>query len=130
MRFVPYLIRTALAGEPILCSSGTQIRDFLDTAVCGRALAQLLASSVEGVVNIGAGETPPLSLAEIVEHICAVCNCPHAPQFGALPMKKDEPHFMVPDISRLRNEVKFTERQDTRHALSMLVSANQSAQMV
>ena len=119
-RLVPYTIERALAGEPILCTEGTQVRDFIDTRLCGRALAQLLDSNVAGPVNIGSGETT--TIAELVKLICEVCAYKQNIQFGAIPMNKNDPPYIVPDLSRLRNEVRFTERQDTRQALTELVA--------
>ncbi len=119
-RLVPYAIRTALGGETVRCSEGTQIRDFIDTRICGRALAQVLDSDVTGVINIGSGET--MSVADLVKKICTLCGYPENIKLGAVPMNKDDPPFMVPDLSRLHNEVKFAEHQDTSRALSDLIS--------
>ena len=119
-RLVPYTIRKALAGEPVLCTEGTQLRDFIDTRICGRALAQLLDSDVTGPVNIGAGETT--SIADLVKLVCTLCGHPENVRLGAIPMNKNDPPFMVPDLSRLRNEVKFKEHQDTRQSLSEMIA--------
>jgi nucleoside-diphosphate-sugar epimerase len=121
-RLVPYVIQSALNREPALCSAGTQIRDFIDTTRCGRALAQTLDSDVSGIINIGGGEAPHLSIADIVKHLCSECGHPDAPKFGALPMNMSEPAFMIPDISRLQHEVKFVERYNTLQTLSNLVA--------
>jgi len=119
-RLVPYAIRKALAGEPVLCTEGTQLRDFIDTRICGRALAQLLDSGVTGPVNVASGET--ISVADLVKLVCGLCGHPESVKLGAIPMNKDDPPFMVPDLSRLRNEAKFREHQDTRQLLSGLIA--------
>jgi UDP-glucuronate decarboxylase len=119
-RLVPYTIRTALAGEDLLCTEGSQIRDLIDTRICGRALAQLFASDVTGPVNIGSGE--PISVSSLIKQICTLCDYTGNIKFGAVTMNKTDPFFMVPDLLRLRNEVKFTEQQDTRQSLSEMIA--------
>ena len=55
-RLVPVIIRALLKGEPARLTAGTQVRDFLDVRDLGRCLALLLASEVEGAVNVASGE--------------------------------------------------------------------------
>jgi UDP-glucuronate decarboxylase len=119
-RLVPYTIRTALAGENILCTEGSQIRDFIDTRVCGKALARLLESDVIGSVNIGSGETT--SISNLVKKICTLCDYTGNIKFGAVAMNKNDPSFMVPDLSRLRNEAGFHTLQNTSQALTEMIA--------
>jgi nucleoside-diphosphate-sugar epimerase len=119
-RIVPYAIQKALAGEEVQCTEGTQVRDFIDTRVCGRALAQLLDSNITGPVNIGSGDTT--TIGALVKLVCELCGHPESAKLGALPMNKNDPPFMAPDLSRLRHEVQFGERQDTRNALLGLIA--------
>lgn len=118
-RLVPYAIQKALAGEDVLCTAGTQVRDFIDTRVCGRALARLLDSDVTGPVNIGSGETT--TIGALVRLVCELCGHPESAKLDAVPMNENDPPYMVPDLSRLRHETGFTEHQDTRGALLNLV---------
>lgn len=118
-RLVPYTIRTALKGEDILCSAGTQMRDFIDARICGKALARLLHTDVIGSVNIGSGETIPIK--KLIEEICTLCNYTGEIKFGAVPMGKIDPPSMVPDLARLRNEAGFHEPQDTTRALTEMI---------
>jgi len=121
-RLVPYTIRTALAGKDILCSEGSQIRDFIDTRICGRALAQLLESNTIGSVNIGSGEAT--SIATLVKKICALCDYTGNIKFGAVAMNKSDPSFMAPDLSRLHNEAGFHEQKNTAESLMEMIEAS------
>ena len=120
-RLVSSVIHTARAGGPVLCTEGSQIRDFMDTRLCGVALAAVLHSGVTGPVNIGSGDAMPV--ADLVKLVCELCNYSGEIKFGAIPMNKNEPCFIVPDLSRLRNEVKFAQRQDIRYALSEVIAS-------
>ncbi|HUY84805.1 MAG TPA: NAD-dependent epimerase/dehydratase family protein, partial [Steroidobacteraceae bacterium] len=52
-RLVPSVIRSLLGGHAADCSHGRQVRGFLHVADVGGAFAALLASRVEGAVNVG-----------------------------------------------------------------------------
>lgn len=55
-RLVPSLILALLEGRPARLASPGHVRDFLDVRDIGRLLALLLASEVEGAVNVASGE--------------------------------------------------------------------------
>ena len=66
-RFVPSLVRSLLAGEPVAMTSGEQRRDFLHAADAGAAFAALADSEVVGAVNVSSGET--VVLRELAQQI-------------------------------------------------------------
>ncbi|GBH32516.1 NAD-dependent epimerase/dehydratase family protein [Sphingobium xenophagum] len=107
-RLVPSVLRALTAGEPALCSSGTQIRDFLDVRDLGSAIARLGASDLEGVVNLGSGEHK--TIAEIVETLGGIIKRPDLVRLGALRDREGEPHLLVPDITRQTKELGFVPR--------------------
>lgn len=55
-RLVPSLVLALLEGRPARLASPGHVRDFLDVRDIGRLLAALLASEVEGAVNVASGE--------------------------------------------------------------------------
>ena len=59
-RLVPSVARALLTGVPVAVSTGQQRRDYLHAADVGDALAALLASGVEGAVNVGSGHAVPV----------------------------------------------------------------------
>ena len=66
-RLVPGMIQASLSHTPFHLRYPAQVRDYLHVADAGAAFSALLASEVEGAVNIGAGEGVALSrLGEIV----------------------------------------------------------------
>jgi nucleoside-diphosphate-sugar epimerase len=102
-RLVPSIIRALLKGEPARLTAGTQVRDFLDVRDIGRCLALLLASEVEGAVNVASGAG--VSVARIAELLGDMIGRPDLVQLGAVSLPREEPASIVADISRLMVEV-------------------------
>lgn len=107
-RLVPSVLRALAAGEPALCSSGKQIRDFLDVRDVGAAIARLGTSDLEGVVNLGSGEHR--TVAEIIKILGGFVERPDLVRLGALRDREGEPHLLVPDITRQTEELGFVPR--------------------
>jgi nucleoside-diphosphate-sugar epimerase len=104
-RLIPATARALLEGRPALCTHGEQIRDFLHVEDVARALVRLLTSGVEGAVNVGSGE--PVSIAQVVNELARQAGKAQLLRLGALPARDDDVPVLVPDISRLREEVGF-----------------------
>ena len=102
-RLVPLIIRALLKGEPARLTAGTQLRDFLDVRDLGRCLALLLASEVEGAVNVASGEG--VSVARIAGLLGDMIGRPDLIQLGAVSLPREEPPSIVADISCLVTEV-------------------------
>jgi nucleoside-diphosphate-sugar epimerase len=96
------------SGEPVPCSEGSQIRDFMHVVDCGRAFAALLKSSVEGAVNIASGDGH--AVREFIQEIAKQAGRPDLPQFGARRLQPGEPPVMLASVARLRHEVGFAPR--------------------
>ena len=64
-RLIASVIANLLAGREARCTHGRQIRSFLHVEDVGAAFAALLASPVQGPVNIGSGER--IAIAELLE---------------------------------------------------------------
>lgn len=104
-RLVSSLARSLIAGEAAACTSGSQVRDFMDSRDAGAAFAALLASDVEGPVNVASGE--PHSIRDVALTLGRLSRRPQLLRFGALPDRPDDPPHLVADIARLRREVGF-----------------------
>jgi nucleoside-diphosphate-sugar epimerase len=97
-RFVAFIIRSLLAGQPAPCTMGTQVRDFMHVSDVARAFAAVLDSAVEGPINIASGQ--PILQREIADEIATQLEGRELLQPGAVPMGS-EPERLVADISRL-----------------------------
>lgn len=110
-RFIPTVIHAIQRGEPALCTSGEQKRDFLYAGDAGEALAKILDSNVEGPINIASGQA--VAIKEIVSKIAELLGRPDLTRLGALPTPAGEPALLVADVERLSVEVGY----DGRHSL-------------
>lgn len=104
-RLAPSVARALLGGLPAHCTSGNQVRDFLDTRDAGRAFAELLLSNVQGAVNICSGEA--VTVGDFAGCIARIIGRPDLLRLGALPDRAGDPPYLVGDPSRLTHEVGF-----------------------
>ena len=102
-RVVPSIILALLANAPARLTDGRQQRDFVDVRDVGRCLAALLASEVEGAVNIASGS--PVAIAEMARMLAEIVGRPDLIELGALPGRADDPPSIVADVGRLTGEV-------------------------
>ncbi len=98
-RLVPYLLRCAVSGEVARCTSGYQVRDFIDTQACGERLAVLAASGLSGAVNIGSGQG--ISVRDVAAMIEVATGKTLVCDFGAVPDRAGDPPSIVADMSRV-----------------------------
>jgi nucleoside-diphosphate-sugar epimerase len=107
-RLIASVIVNLLAGREARCTHGRQIRSFLHVADVGAAFAALVASPVEGPVNIGSSDR--IAIAELLERVAREIGRPDLLKLGARPAPPGEPAVLVPDIGRLREEVQWSPR--------------------
>lgn len=107
-RLVSSVICGLLRGQPVKCTAGHQIRDFLYVADVAEAFVALLESKASGPVNIASGQ--PVALKEIVSRIADQLGGHELIELGAIPIAKDEPPLLVADIARLKREVGWSPR--------------------
>ena len=107
-RLVPSLARALLAGNAANCTAGDQMRDFMDSRDAGEAFAALAESDVNGPVNIASGEAH--SVGEVALTLGRLAGRLDLVRLGALPMRPDDPPFLVADTTRLSQELKFRPR--------------------
>ncbi len=119
-RLVPSVIQALLNGEKAPCTHGNQIRDFLHVADVADAFVTLLDSEVNGIVNIGSGK--PVSIKELVMKIAQILGKEEDIQLGAFPARENEPPFIVADISRLQNEVKWCQKYSLEDGITDSIS--------
>src|SRR5678809_288420 len=86
------------AASDVYKRQGTQVRDLLHVADVARAFVKLLTSDLTGPVNIGSGVG--VSLRHVVETLERAAGRRDAVDFGAIPMRPDEPPAIVADVTR------------------------------
>jgi len=95
------------------------VRDFLHVADVANAFATLVASDVEGPVNVGSGER--VTIADVVGKVAELTGRPELIEFGAISVPADEPPMLVADIRRLREEVGWRPRRTLEEGLAETV---------
>jgi nucleoside-diphosphate-sugar epimerase len=118
-RLVASVIRSLLRGEPALCSPGEQVRDFLYVEDVADAFVALMESDVRGPVNIASGQ--PITVKGIVQAIAERLGRREMVRLGALPARATEPHFLVADVGRLKNEVRWQPKYDLDRGLGQTI---------
>jgi len=118
-RLVAAVTRALLQGQPARCSHGNQIRDFLYVQDAADAFVALLASDVQGPVNIASGA--PITLKQIIFSIADLLAQRSLVQLGALPNPANEPPLLVANTDRLANEVGWHPAYDLERGLEQTV---------
>ncbi len=124
-RLVPSVLRDFLQGRSPPCTHGRQVRDFLHVEDVGAAIAALTQSEVQGPVNVASGE--PISIRGLVEKLQRLTGATLPADFGARTAPVDDPPFLVADVRRLREEVRFLPRYSLDEGLRRLVEAQRSS---
>lgn len=119
-RFVPSIIRGLLGKDPVMCSEGFQIRDFMHVKDVASAFAALLDSNVTGGLNIASGEG--ISLRELAKIVSEMLGGKEKLLFGALPTSANEPRCLLPDVRRLREELRWVPSIGLREGIEEAVS--------
>lgn len=109
-RLIPSIIRSLVAEEEARCSSGKQVRDFMDARDCGAAFASLALGDFQGSINIATGE--PVSIGGIAEQIGALMGRPDLVRLGALPDRPGDPPNLWGDASALAALPGYRRRYD------------------
>lgn len=121
-RLVPSVIRSLHRGEPVNCTHGNQVRDFLYVKDAAAAHVRLLRSDVRGPVNVASGE--PITIRQLVSTVAEKMGQPDAIRFGAIPQRAGEPHRLTARTTRLQNEVGFRPQYSLDLAMEETISAH------
>lgn len=115
-RLVPSVARSLLAGDPALCTSGTQRRDFLHVDDVAAAFACIASSNLDGPINIGSGTAVPVR--EIVQSLAEIAGRPDLVRLGVLPAPPGDPPIIEAEIGRLTDNVGFHPRFTLQEGLA------------
>jgi nucleoside-diphosphate-sugar epimerase len=105
-RLIPYVIRSLLQNETAKCTHGKQVRDFMFVEDIGHALAAILDSKFEGIVNLGTGS--PVTIQHIVQRIAALLGKHDQVLLGAIPEPEHSPPSILASAQRLTEALGWT----------------------
>jgi nucleoside-diphosphate-sugar epimerase len=109
-RLVPGVIRALLDGRDALCTAGTQVRDFMHVDDVADAFAALVASGVEGAVNVASGR--PVTLADVITSIARQMKGERLIRLGARPIPDGELPSITAATTILNKDVGWTGARD------------------
>ncbi len=89
--------------EHAKCASGTQRRDFLHVNDAARGIVSLVDSEVTGPINICSGVE--ISIGWMAQYVADLMGKAHLLQIGETASSDHNPHSIVGDNNRLREEV-------------------------
>ncbi|KJZ18637.1 NAD-dependent epimerase/dehydratase family protein [Loktanella sp. S4079] len=115
-RFVPSICQSLLKGEPAKCSSGTQLRNFMDVRDLGLAISMLVEHPLNGPINLGYPTS--YKLGDVAMMLGKIANRPDLIKLGALPDRVGEAPVLIPDLSRQKTELKFTPKMTLLEGLT------------
>lgn len=118
-RLVSSVITSLLKGEEAYLTHGEQVRDYLYIKDAAEALATLLASEVEGAVNIASGR--PVVLKDLIGQAARLIGRPELLRFGALKTDADDQELLLANTRRLNLEVGFSPRYSLEEGLKETV---------
>ena len=101
-RLIPYLILKLLKVEKAESTQENKIRDFLHVSDLGNALAILLNTNIQGIINIGSGI--PITIQEMVTKIATQLQREDLISFSDASGHAYSPNKILADISKLKNE--------------------------
>ena len=105
-RLVPSVVQGLLRRQPVPCTSGEQIRDYLHVGDVASALTALLASETQGAVNIASGV--PIPIRRIVEILADCIGHSELIDWGAVPTPAEQPPVLFGDVRKLRRQTGWT----------------------
>ena len=119
VRLIPSVICSLLRGDPALCTSGRQRRDFLHVDDVAAAITAVLNSDLRGAVNIASGQA--IAVREVVQMIGRMIGRPERVRLGAIADRPDDCPLLVGDIRRLREEVGWNPQYSLEQGLMQTV---------
>jgi UDP-glucose 4-epimerase len=119
---IPELILNGLRNIPIECTAGEQTREFnfVEDLVDGLLRASTLERSVEGPINLAAGQE--IAIRDLVLLIAKLTGTSVQPRIGALPYRPTEIWRMRGDNQRARELLGWEPRTSIEEGLGKTVA--------
>ena len=112
-RLMPAACRALRANSPFCCKNGNAFLDYMDVRDAAQALASLLLSDIQGVVNIASGKGRYVK--DILRALAVAVDMPAA--FAFETPQRNNGLSIVARTKRLRAELGFTSRYSLEQSL-------------
>ncbi|TXS96689.1 NAD(P)-dependent oxidoreductase [Parahaliea maris] len=93
-RLIPSVLDAMLSGDPVRCTHGRQLRDFIHADDVASAMAHLITTDIpDGAYNLSSGV--PTSIRDIVDMCQKLTHSNSKTLYGVLPVSPDDPPKLV-----------------------------------
>lgn len=105
-RLIPFVIKSCLCNKKFNTSNGNQMRDFLHINDCINAIVKIAQSSKANgeIINIGYGKA--IKVKSVINFIKKNIG-KGIPNFGTIPLRKDENQKMYPSIKKVKKIINW-----------------------
>ena len=119
-RLIPMTIDACYKNKKFNCTSGLQKRDFIFIEDFVNLIKKILIKKKirKKVYNVGTGK--PLSVKFVIKKIKSYLNS-GKPQFGLIPMRKDESKTLYPSIKKVSKDFKWSPRVNLSSGLKKTI---------
>ncbi len=119
-RLIPIAIYSCLKNKRFKCSSGTQIRDFLYIDDLVDLINKIVFSNrkLSGIFNVGSHK--PVKVKNVIKLIRKKINKGY-PQYGKIPMRKDEVKKYFPDLSKISKHISWRPKISLNQGLDKTI---------
>ena len=121
-RFIPGVIAGLLRREPVACTHGRQVRDFVYVDDAAEACAALLDSGASGAYNVGSGEG--ITLRRAADLIVAQLGHGELLRFGERAAPADDLEYVVADPVKSRRDLGWAARVGLEEGIRRSIAAH------
>lgn len=120
-RFIPAVIDGLVRREPVACTHGAQVRDFVYVDDVAGACTALVDNAASGAYNVGSGESASLRQVAAL----AVAELGHAEllRFGERQAPAHDPAYVVADVEKSRRDLGWRPRVGLREGIHRAIAA-------
>ena len=120
-RLIPIVISSCLKNKKFKCSNGVQVRDFLYVDDLVNLFKKILLSKkkITGVFNVGSNK--PSQVKKVIKMIQLKIK-KGQPQFGKIPMRKDESLNYYPDLKKIKKKISWRPKVSLSKGLSKTIN--------
>ena len=108
-RLVPVVIKSCIKNKTFPCSSGNQIRDFLYVDDFVKVVIKCLISKFSKGQVFNIGSSNPIKVKHVINLIKNKIKSGN-PQFGKIPLRKDEIKSLYPNINKSLKKLNWKPR--------------------
>ena len=121
-RLIPQTIEACLKDKKFNCSPGLQKRDFLYVDDFVELIKKILKQKKirKEIFNVGSGK--PISVKFIIQMIQSSIGL-GKPQFGKIPMRKDEINSLYPSIKKIKKKLSWLPKKKLKAGIKKTIQS-------